>query len=114
MTKNDLLCNIPTSWIILTYFDNKIPNTASNIRKETKVTYSHLQLIMKLFKEKKWVTFKRQGKTVEFLLTQKGQKIKLIIIELFNELEINNNNYHLFRYGSREKNKKLMLEKRRV
>jgi len=102
---------IPVFFYILTEFKDYQKTTITKIQKKTSVTYSYLQKVVKCFIEKNWVVGTRDGRIVEFTITDEGKKVRDIISQLFLMLEINENNIHLYKFRNEQKHKYKILKR---
>ncbi len=75
-------------WMIILSEINKGRNNLLDLQLVTKITYSHLHGIHKIFIKQKWITVKKVGGRNVLTLTKLGKQISNIIMDLCININI--------------------------
>jgi len=84
--RNKKKIHIPDYMIVLKQLNKETPKKISQLVIETDITYNHLFQIKKEFVQDGLVTIIVDGQTHNITLTEKGERVKLIIRNLIYEL----------------------------
>jgi len=79
---------VPDFIIFLKAIGHNIDKSMSDICFDTRITYSHLHTIKKVFIKKQWIMIKRDGQRHIPILTPKGHQLLNVADDLLDELGI--------------------------